>query len=257
MYQLSSKTAVVTGGNRGLGQAIAMALADAGAHIVITHLDSPADRESANTAVNDIKQKGRDALAVPMNVVDKDSVNKAVNQIFKHFEQIDILVNNAGVMQKGVGLESTSEDFDLCANVNVKGIWHVTQAFIPHFQAKQAGKIVNIASIGGRRGEVLMPYDASKAAAISITQSLATLLGKDNINVNAVCPGPVATPLWDDLAKQAGPGLTEFEDHLQSVPLGRVSTPQDIANAVLFFASDQSHNITGQALNVDGGFRMN
>jgi NAD(P)-dependent dehydrogenase (short-subunit alcohol dehydrogenase family) len=175
-------------------------------------------------------------------------------------------VNNAGVVQDHLGREVTGEDFDRCYQVNLRGIWNVSSAVVPHFRERGGGKIVNIASIAGRRGNSgLAPYSASKAAAISLTQSMAFSLGPHGINVNAVCPGLLWTPMWEKLEgmfrRTADPTAVgeraTFDAYIQAnCPLRREQTPEDIGHAVVFLVSEQARNITGQTLNVDGGMQM-
>ncbi len=257
MTDLSGKTAFVTGAGQGLGEGIALVLAEAGANVVVADLNQE-NAQKVSARIQDIGQKS-DAFYI--DVTDGESIDAAVQQAYQHFGHIDILVNNAGVMQRYPGLETTTGDFDFCLDVNVKGLWQVTQAFMPHFQERQFGRIINIASIGGRRGWAETPaYGASKAAVINITQSLALSLAPFGVTVNAVCPGLVAT----DMAKEVGklfsaPGEegSHKEKALERIPLKRQSTPEDIGWAVAFFASDKAGNITAQALNVDGGLIMN
>jgi len=260
---LAGKNAIVTGGGRGIGRGIALALADAGADLVIADIDL----ENAERTAKDINGRGRQAVVIRTDVTDSDAVNAAVARTVEALGGLDILVNNAGVIPDGVGLEVGDAAFDLCHDVNVKGIWKMSTAAIPHFQARGGGKIVNIASIAGRKGGAgLAPYCASKAAAISVTQSLAAALGRDNVNVNAVCPGLLWTDMWRKLEGMFGGDPSSdvvearrvFDAFLASnCPLRREQTAQDIGHAVAFLVSDAARNITGQSLNVDGGIEMN
>lgn len=263
MTDLCGKTALVTGGGRGIGRGIALALAEAGADLAIADVD----RESAERTAAEVEARGRRALALQLDVTDPQAVFRGVGRALEHFGRVQILVNNAGVVQDHAGPEVTADDFDRCYEVNVKGIWHLTSALAPHFQERGGGKIVNIASIAGRKGNSwLTPYCASKAAAISLTQSFAAALGAHNINVNAVCPGLLWTPMWRKLegiargetADEVVDERAVFDAFLQAnCPLRREQTPEDIGHAVVFLASEGARNITGQALNVDGGIEMN
>ena len=200
-------------------------------------------------------------------MTDQSSVEEALERAVAAHGRIDVLVNNAGVFADHVGVAVTDADWDMCYEVNLKGIWHVSKAIVPHFRQHGQGKIVNIASIAGRHGGAgFGPYNASKAGAISLTQSLAADLGPRNINVNAVCPGLLWTDMWRkiegmlarDGAEEVVDQRKSFEAYVKrSTPLGREQTPEDIGHAVAFFASDDAINITGQALNVDGGIEMN
>ena len=170
----------------------------------------------------------------------------------EHFPKIDILVNNAGVLVGTDYKDTSAEDFDLCYEVNLKSVWQISKVMAPHFKKNGGGKIVNIASIGGRLGMSDIPaYRASKAGVINLTQSLAHALGSDNINVNAVCPGVVETSMADKLGGEDHE--TDYDELAKGSALGRIASPEDIGQAVVFFASSYSKNITGQALNVDGG----
>lgn len=263
MARLEGRVALVTGGGRGIGRGIVLALAREGADVAIADLDL----ESAEATAKEVETLGRRSLVAPADVTDADSVRAAVGQTLRELGGVDALVNNAGVAPDRLGLEATEADFDRCYAVNLKGIWHVTTALLPHFRERGGGRVVNIASIAGRKGvDVLAPYAASKAAAISLTQSLAAALGRENVNVNAVCPGLLWTPMWEKLesmfrrddAPEVVSERAAFDAYIQAnCPLGREQTPEDIGAAVAFLVSDDARNITGQALNVDGGISMN
>ncbi len=266
MKPLSEQVALVTGSSQGLGRGIALELARAGANLAITHLDTPADYDKAQQVVAEIDRLNVSAIAVPLDVTSQTSVDACVQQVHSHFGRVDILVNNAGVMQKGSGIEETAPaDFELCHRVNVEGLWRVSQAVIPHFRAQQTGKIVNIASVAGRVGGAAVPaYSASKAAVINLTQSMAKALGPDNINVNAVCPGIIWTPMWESVESLLSKTddqekineQASFTEATKNIPLKRPQHQEDIGHAVVFLCSDQAKNITGQSLNIDGGLFM-
>jgi len=252
MGNLNNQVALVTGGAQGIGRGIVLELARSGADIIIADLDN----DKSELVVTEVKALGRDAIALQLDVTDAASIQAGIETAFKHFPRIDILVNNAGV---GPAEKGTAEEFDLTYAVNLRGVWQVSNALIPHFKTNQYGKIVNIASICGRRGSQLGPtaYSASKAAVINLTQSLATTLGPDNINVNAICPGVVKVPrMMKGLDLDKNPRFFE-ELAERTTQLKRVITPDDIGHAVVFMASSQARNITGQSLNVDGGYYMN
>ena len=263
MGRLNERLAIVTGGGRGIGQGIVLELAKAGADIAIADIDL----ESAERTAGEVARLGREVMVCRVDVGDPQSAQEGVDQILARFSRIDILVNNAGIVQDHVGREVTGEDFDRCYQVNLRGIWNVSSAVVPHFREQGGGKIVNIASIAGRSGDNgLAPYSASKAGAISLTQSMAFSLGPHGINVNAVCPGLLWTPMWEKLEGMFGrntdPDVVSqraaFDSYIQSnCPLKREQTPEDIGHAVVFLVSDEARNITGQALNVDGGMQMN
>ncbi|MCZ6636340.1 MAG: SDR family NAD(P)-dependent oxidoreductase [bacterium] len=260
---LNQKTALITGGGRGIGRGIAFELAKEGADIVVADLNV----ENAQQTVDEVQTLGQKATSVKMDVTDEASVATGIETALSKHDRIDILVNNAGVVGNHTGAEVTLQDWDMCFNVNLKGIWIVTRALVDHFKANQNGKIINISSIAGRQGTPGMPaYSASKSGVISLTQSLAQELGPFNINVNAVCPGLLWTDIWRKLEVLYGGAKSEKEinqrNHFNQYianrcPLGREQTPEDIGMAIAFLASDHARNITGQALNVDGGIKMN
>lgn len=248
MNELTNQTALVTGAAQGIGFGIAMALARAGSRVVIADLSF----DKASAAAEQIEKAGHKALALAVDVTNEASVRACAHSSIEHFSRIDILVNNAGIHCEKIGQLSTVEHFEKCFDVNVQGIWRMTQAFAPHFKAHGGGKIVNIASINGRKPWADTPaYSASKAAAINLTQSLAITLAPDNINVNAVCPGGVMTAMADTFTPQR-PDIGE--DIIRARLLKRPLLPEDIGHAVVFFASPNAKNITGQSLNVDGGY---
>lgn len=257
MHPLTEKIAFVTGAAQGIGHGIALELAKAGADVIVADI-----QESGVTAsAAEISALGRRALPLCFDLTDADSVVAAAGTAVARFGRIDILVNNAGVVQKRAGLETSTEDFDLCQTVNVNTVWSMSQAVIPHFRSRRSGKIVNIASVAGRRGWMETPaYAASKAAILNLTQSLALALAPDNINVNAICPGLIDTAMMTEIRTALGnrEGDEAFKSAIVSnIPLRRQTTPEDVGRAVVFFASDDARNITGQALNVDGGTQMN
>ncbi len=264
MGRLDDRTALVTGGARGIGRGIALELAREGADIIIGDLLI----DTAEATAAEIRALGRRAMAVEMDVTSADSIESAVERARAEMGDIQILVNNAGVAPDNVGPNEVESDWDRCFEVNLKAIWKVSAALIPQFREQDGGKIVNIASIAGRSGVGgnIASYSASKSGAISLTQSLASELGRFNINVNAICPGLLWTDMWRKLEGMlAGDDADEVIDRrtafeagvAANCPLGREQTPEDIGKAVAFFASDDARNITGQALNVDGGIRMN
>ena len=264
MGRLEHRTAIVTGGGRGIGRGIAFSLVREGAAAILADIDLT----SANRTAEEIQLAGGTAMVVECDVTSEASIETAVRAAIGSRGRVHVLVNNAGVVGEHVGgREITESDWDMCYEVNVKGIWSMTRALVPHFKANGGGRVVNIASIAGRAGGAGMAhYNASKAAAINLTQSLALDLGPSNINVNAVCPGLLWTDMWRSLEAMFGrdeaPEVVErrrvFDRYLEEhCPLRREQTPEDIGNAVAFLVSDEARNITGQSLNVDGGIQMN
>ncbi len=263
MGRLDNTVAVVTGGGRGIGLGITEVLVREGAAVMIADIDL----ENARTAEQELRAQGAEVMVVEADVTSTDSVSSAAAAAIAWKGNVNILVNNAGVVGGHVGVEITEADWNACFEVNLKGIWAMSNALVPHFRERGGGKIVNIASIAGRKGGAgLTHYSASKAGAISLTQSQATALGPSNINVNAVCPGLLWTDMWRSLEAMFGHDDTPervdqravFDNVLAtSCPLRREQTPEDIGMAVAFLASEDARNITGQALNVDGGIEMN
>jgi len=263
MGVLDGKTALVTGGGRGIGRGIVLELAKDGAAMVIADVDLA----NAEKTATEITNLGRKATVVEMNVTQDASVETALSTAIAEHGQIHILVNNAGVMGNHVrGDEINLRDWDMCYEVNLKGIWIVSRAVVSHFKESGGGKIVNIASVAGRQGGAHAYYSASKAGAISVTQSLATELGRFNINVNAVCPGLLWTDMWRQLEGMYSRDISEEVVNQRKVfdgiikdrcPLMREQTPEDVGLLVSFLVSERSRNITGQSINVDGGMHMN
>jgi NAD(P)-dependent dehydrogenase (short-subunit alcohol dehydrogenase family) len=250
MLNLANQAALITGGTQGIGQGIALALARAGARVIVAGRE-PA---KAHRLLEELAALGIEAAGVQLDVTNTESVERCIDEAIRRFSRIDILVNNAGVHCEKIGQPSTIEQFTRVFDVNLFGVWRMTQALIPHFRSQGGGKIINIASINGRKPWVDTPaYSASKAALISVTQSLAAKLGGSNINVNAVCPGGINTPMAD-LFKPDRPTL--LDDIINQRVLKRELLPDDIGQAVLFLASPLARNITGQSLNVDGGVVM-
>ena len=263
---VSNKKALVTGGGRGIGRGIVLALARNGADVAVADLNAA----DATSVAAEVSELGRRALPLEVDVTDQASVDEAVRKVLSEFGSIDILANNAGIIAAPGWEErdsSNETDWDMIYAVNVKGIVRVTEAVSPHMKERRYGKIVNVASGAGRQGSAdNPPYNASKAAVISYTQSSALELAPYSINVNAICPGLLWTPTWGRIASRhvlrredlAGLRPREaFEKIVQDrIPLGREQTPDDIGNLAAFLASDVSLNITGQSINVNGGSRM-
>ena len=263
MYNLNGKVAIVTGAGSGIGQAIARRLSLEGAAVVAADLN----RSAAENLVEELKGLGRRGLAVEMNVTVKKDAEDMARQCLKNFGQIDILVNNAGAGSLGLIVNQTEEDWERPIQVNLKGTFLCSQAAAKEMIPRKQGRIINISSVSGKSGEEFIgPYCASKFGVIGLTQTLAKELARYSINVNAVCPGYIWTPMWAEMAKwfkESFPALEGkspqeiFENRVKSVtPLRRPQTGEDIANLVTFLVSDQASNITGQAINVDGGAVM-
>ena len=253
MSDFKDKVAVVTGSSRSIGRGIALAFAKEGCAVVINYRKSS---EEADEVVNSINEMGGKAVAVQCDVSKREDVEKMFATAITEFGKVDILVNNAGIAKGGSILETTDEVWDTQLAVNLKGVFLCTQIAARHMVERKYGKIVNISSNSGfgiaMDGET--SYAVSKAGVIQLTKSSSYDLGPYGINVNCVAPGAV-----DTVMLQGGRTEEEYAKVLQgridSASLGIVGTPEDIANAVLFFANDKSHYITGKILLVDGGRR--
>jgi NAD(P)-dependent dehydrogenase (short-subunit alcohol dehydrogenase family) len=251
--KLGGKVAIVTGGRRGTGRAVALALAEAGADVAIVDLCSPTD------VANEIRITGQDALAIEADVSKSKDVDRAVEEILKRFRKIDILVNNAALLKIAPVLDCREEDWDAMFNVNVKGVFLFSRAVAKHMISQRSGKIINIASEAGKTGESLAAaYSASKFAVVGFTQAFGLEMAPYKINVNAVCPTYVKTDMLDYAAQEIGKLESRSPDEIKAqwasdIAFGRLATPEDIAKVVLFLASDDSAFISGQAINVTGG----
>jgi 3-oxoacyl-[acyl-carrier protein] reductase len=245
----SGRVALVTGGGRGIGRATALALARGGADVVVNYLQNA---EAAAETVGAIRGLGRKAIAIAANVGKREEVEKLFEEIDAGFPRIDILINNAGTGAL-VPLESISTEFwDSVMQVDLTGPFLCTQAAARRMIPNKYGRIVNISSIAGINGMDVDPtYSAAKAGLLGFTKSAARYLGKHNITVNCVCPGPTDT----ELSRKEIPEQVRLRV-AKSSALGRMGTPEDVADAILFFASDYSRHVTGQTVVVDGGIVM-
>lgn len=270
--QLEGRVALVTGAAQGIGRGIALVLGGRGAVVAVLDLNA----EGAEAVAGEIEAAGGRAFGLGCDVTDAESMKAVAGEVVRREGRIDICVANAGVVgAQGYEGRATysAEDWDLTFDVNVKGLVNAIDAVAPHMKERRSGKIVTIASHAGRtphgavvHHEAMFPYVVSKAAAIQLTHLMATRLAPYNVNVNAVCPGLLWTPMWERIARsqqRANPelrGLTPREVFDRGVklrtPLGRPQTPEDIGRAVAFLASDDASEITGQALNVNGGAVM-
>lgn len=253
--RLAKKVALVTGGAQGIGRAITLRLAKDGADVAIADLNL----DNAQNVAKEVEALGCRAYALQVDVRSKEVVYEAVNKVFEEFGTIDILVNNAGVGLFNGIFDIDEQELDLQYEVNVKGLFFAMQATAVHMVKKNSGRIINIASQAGRRGEPFgLSYCMSKAAVISMTQSAALALAPNKINVNAVAPGVVDTPFWEKVDKifaklQNIPEGEPKRRAVEAIPLGRIEQPEDVANVVAFLAGPDSGYMTGQTVNVDGG----
>lgn len=252
---LAGKTALITGGARGIGRAICEAYVRAGAKVAVADLLF----EEAQTTAQALSEAG-EAMAFGLDVTDLTSIQETVERVQAAFGGVDILVNNAGIFNMASIENITPEDYRKQFDVNVGGTVFMIQAVVEGMKAqRRGGSIINFASQAGRRGEANVTiYCATKAAVISITQSLALEFAPHNIRVNAIAPGVVDTPMWDHVDSQFAqyeqkPLGQKKREVGEAVPLGRMGRPDDIADPCVFLASDQARYITAQTLNVDGG----
>jgi acetoin reductase-like protein len=254
--RLEGKTAIVTGGAQGIGRATAKRFAADGARVIIGDLQEG----GAQVVANEVTDAGGQAVGMALDVRDQAQVQAVVDRAVEQFGGVDILMNNAGVIRITPFLEITEEEWDLIFDVNCKGLLWCSQAAARRMiKQGRGGKIINVASQAGRRGEPLvLTYCASKATVISITQSMGLALAEHKINVNAIAPGIVDTPLWESndrrfaelLGMEVGEPKRTF---VKSIPLGRIEQPEDVAGVASFLASTDADYITQQCYNVDGG----
>ncbi len=259
MERLADKIAIVTGAGRGMGRAIALRMAEEGAHIVAADIDA----ETAHDTAASVEALGRRSLPLEADLGAMTSIDALVARAIETFGRIDILVNNAGVT-KGIDLlDITPDDWDWMHRVNAKGVFFCMQTVARHMVEQGSGKIVNIASVAGKgyRYTSNIAYAASKGAVVVMTQVAGQLLARHNINVNAICPGATQTEMFQgiqrDRSAQLGVDIEELARRgTASIPLQRANTPEDIAAMAAFLASDDARNITGQAINIDGGMTV-
>jgi 3-oxoacyl-[acyl-carrier protein] reductase len=245
--KLAGKVALVTGGAQGIGKAVALLLARNGADIVISDINL----EKAEETAKEVQALGRKALATTVDVATLGDVEKMVEAILTQFGKVDILVNNAGIARDKLILRMTEEDWDAVLNINLKGTFNCTKAVVRHMSKQKSGKIVNIASVVGEMGNAGQGnYAASKAGVIGFTKTIAREFAQRGINVNAIAPGYIETPMTDALPDKVKEELKRL------IPMDRLGKPEDVAEAVLFLVSESANYITGQVLNVNGGIYM-
>jgi 3-oxoacyl-[acyl-carrier protein] reductase len=245
--KLKGQVAIVTGGARGIGRAISQSLVREGAHLVISDVNLTEARQTADAlATGECR-----CLAIEANVTDGKAVAEMVDRAMQEFGRIDILINNAGITRDGLLLRMKEEDWDLVLNVNLKGAFHCTKAVLSAMTKQRKGRIVNIASVVGVMGNAGQTnYAASKAALIGFTKSVAREYASRGITANAVAPGFIDTAMTQNLPAEVREGL------MKQIPLGRLGTAEDIAQAVRFLVSDEAGYITGQVIHVNGGMLM-
>ena len=245
---LDGKTALVTGASRGIGRAIALRLAAEGARVAINYAGNVKAAEEVKAA---IEAAGGTAILCQADIADSAAVEAMIADVAKEFGAIDILVNNAGITRDTLLMRMKDEDFAKVLDTNLKGVFYCTKAVSKLMMKKRSGRIVNMASVVGLVGNAGQTnYAAAKAGVIGFSKSAAKELASRGITVNAVAPGFIGTDMTADLPESVK------EKALSDIPLGRAGQPEDVANAVLFLASDQASYITGQVVHVDGGMVM-
>ena len=243
---LDGQIALVTGASRGIGRAVALALAEAGAEVVVNYSSSP---DAADAVVAEIKDSGGQAYALQANVAEEDAVNSLVKTVIERSGRIDVLVNNAGITRDGLLMRMKTEDWQAVINLNLSGVFLCTRAVARPMLKQKSGRIINITSVVGLMGNAGQSnYAAAKAGVVGFTRSTAKEMASRGITVNAVAPGFIATDMTKDL---------DAEGILTAIPLGQFGTPEQVAGAVRFLAADPAAvYITGQVLQVDGGMVM-
>ena len=245
--RLKDKVALITGGARGIGQAIAMTFAREGADIVVADVNL----EVAQKTASDIEALGRKALALEMDVTNYEKVEDGVNKILDKFGKVDILVNNAGITKDNLLIRMSQAEWDAVINVNLKGTFNCIKAVSRPMVKQRSGRIISIASIIGLMGNWGQAnYAASKAGIIALTKTVAKELASRNINANSVAPGFIQTDMTAKLSEDVKAKMME------AIPMAKLGTPEDVANVCLFLASEESRYITGQTITVDGGMVM-
>ena len=243
---LDGQIALVTGASRGIGRAVALALAEAGAEVVVNYSSSP---DAADAVVNEIKEAGGQAYALQANVAEEDAVNGLVKSVIERSGRIDVLVNNAGITRDGLLMRMKTEDWQAVINLNLSGVFLCTRAVTRPMLKQKSGRIINITSVVGLMGNAGQSnYAAAKAGVVGFTRSTAKEMASRGITVNAVAPGFIATDMTKDL---------DADSILKDIPLGTFGTQEQVAGAVRFLAADSAAAyITGQVLQVDGGMVM-
>jgi len=245
---LQGKIALVTGASKGIGRAIAVTLGREGAHVIVNYNGS---EEQAKKTCKLIEENGGSCESMRFNVAEEEATMEAMKNILEKYGKLDILVNNAGITKDGLVMRMTDADFESVLDVNLKGAFHTIRAASKQMLKQRSGRIINISSVSGIMGNAGQAnYSASKAGLIGLTKATARELASRGITVNAVAPGFIETDMTDKLSDAVK------ENACKQIPLGKMGNPTDIAEAVLFLASERSAYITGQVICVDGGMAM-
>lgn len=245
---MKGKTALVTGGSRGIGREIALGLAARGCNVAITYISS---EETALKVIDELTEYGVKAVAVKADTGNKEQVEEMVGQVVESLGKIEILVNNAGITRDNLLIRMSEEDWDQVMQTNLKGAFLTTKAVVRGMMKNRYGKIINISSVVGVMGNAGQAnYSASKAGLIGLTKSTAKELASRGIRVNAIAPGFIKTDMTDALKEEV------IQEMLKSIPLGYLAEPKEISKLVNFLASEESDYITGQVIQIDGGMHI-
>jgi meso-butanediol dehydrogenase/(S,S)-butanediol dehydrogenase/diacetyl reductase len=255
---LAGQRALVTGAARGIGRAVALHLARAGADVCVSDLRA----EDAERTAAEVRALGRRAAAVGGDVAQDAGRRSLVATAEREIGPLDVLVNNAGIMQVVDPFEMTEADWDRMLGINAKAVFFLSQLVLPGMRERRRGAVVNLASVAGKIASSVnfLHYNVSKAAVIAMTKTLSQAVAKDGVRVNCVCPGVIDTDMWTQIDRDQGVGrlgLQErelFNSRLASIPMGRAGTPDDVARVILFLASPLAGYMTGQAVNITGGW---
>ena len=245
MFDLNGKTAIVTGSSMGIGSATALYLAQCGCDVAVNYRTH--DTEAKNLAA-EIEKMGRRTIVKKCDVSSFEDVSKMVEEVITEFGQLDILVNNAGINRDGVIWKMTEDMWDTVLDTDLKGYFSFIRAVSPHFREQKGGKIVNVTSINGLRGQFGQAnYSAAKAGIVGLTKAVARELGKYSVNVNAVAPGMILTDMMADLPEEIK------QKAVDETVLGRLAMPEEVASVIGFLCSEESRHITGETIKIDGG----
>ena len=248
MFELTGKTAIITGASRGIGKAIAMKFAQQGANIAFLQIF---DNENAAQTEKELSELGVKVKGYECDVSDFNAAKTVIEEIIREFGEVHILVNIAGIIRDGLMLSMKEEDFDKVINVNLKGTFNMTKGVYQHFMKKRRGRIINIASVVGINGNAGQSnYASAKAGIIGMTKSVAKELASRGVTVNAIAPGFIATDMTASMPEKAR------EAAISAIPMKKAGQVEDIANTALFLASDEAAYITGEVIKVDGGMAM-
>ncbi len=251
MFNLTHKIALVTGAGSGIGASIAEALAKAGASVFVTDINE----EAGLRTVSRIRQQNEQAEFLFLDVASESSCTQTAEKVLSARSRLDVLVNNAGVGHVGTALQTTGPDLDRLYGVHVLGVFNVTKAFLPLMVSNKSGSIINMASIGGIVGiRDRVAYCATKFAVVGLTKSMALDHARDGVRINCICPGRVETPFVQARLKEYPDPQQAYEQMASTQALGRMGTPEEIAAAALYLASDEASFVTGSALIIDGGW---